>query len=109
MGKQRQTQTERDRKGQTGTDKDRQGQTGTDRNKKGQTVTDCDRQGQTGTDRDRLGRTGTDRDRKGCPCLSLTKKIKIKQEHSQQRQNRDKTGTRRDNSVEKNMDKQHRD
>jgi hypothetical protein len=47
---------------------------------------------------------GTDRDRQGQKGLSLlisNKKTEIKQEHSQQRQNRDKTGTRRDNSVER--------
>ena len=84
------------------------GLTGTETDKKrqkGQTGKNRDRQIQMGTDRDIWGHAGTERD---CPCLSL-KKSEIKQEQSQQIQNRDKTRTRRDNSAEKNRDKPSRD
>ena len=75
-------------------------QTGTDRNRHGQEGTDGDRQEQTVTYGGRQGQAGTDRDRKGLSLL-IFEKAEIKQEQSQQRLYRDKTGTRRDNSAEK--------
>ena len=76
---------------------DRQGRIGVDRNRKGQP----------GTDRDRQEQMGTDRDRKG---LSLLISEKSRDKTGKKSQNRDNTGTRRDNLVEKkNRDKPSKD